>query len=230
MRMAYGLGTFGMMDLDPSQELEEWQSDRGASEPLKQDAEVERKIPDRRPKVVKRKFLDVLDRNKQVSFASKTIAKSDRAAKAIKGLGTDVAASAGEVMTFKEALRRDGTLDLGGLGLGECEAVALANALPHMKVYRLVLRGNKLADAGTRALSFVLPQMSALRKLDLRGNHIKDDGAAALASVLPTLLRRKVAVDLGGNEWGEEGLAALTHAISLGPAHAQAVQLWLHRV
>jgi uncharacterized protein (TIGR02996 family) len=117
------------------------------------------------------------------------------------GLGTGGA----QALAGSPHLGRLGALDLRDNGLDADAAAALAQA-PLPRLRRLDLGGNRLGDAGARALAFGLA-LPALTHLDLSDNGINREGAAALA-VSPRLACLAV-LDLRGNYLGDAGARAL---------------------
>ncbi|OLP95620.1 hypothetical protein AK812_SmicGene22235 [Symbiodinium microadriaticum] len=88
--------------------------------------------------------------------------------------------------------RRDRVLDLGGAGLGDPAAAAVAAAwvpLRKLGLERLHLGGNDISDAGLAALLAAMKAgpPSKLRRLNLRGNQLGSAAVEALVEVLPCL-------------------------------------------
>jgi Ran GTPase-activating protein (RanGAP) involved in mRNA processing and transport len=93
------------------------------------------------------------------------------------GLG---AGPAGATALAAVALPRLTHLDLGGWGLGDDGARAVAAASRWPAVTSLALGHNQIGDAGARALA-AARGLGALRELTLTGNQLGADGARALA-------------------------------------------------
>jgi len=103
---------------------------------------------------------------------------------------------------------QDGMRQLGlrNVGLGDAEAAALARALPPGSSLALLdLSDNSL----TLQERSPLPLPAGLQRLLLRGNKIGDAGVAALAASLPEACPDLRELDLGGNALGSVAVAAL---------------------
>mmetsp|Transcript_4803 Transcript_4803/g.12079 ORF Transcript_4803/g.12079 Transcript_4803/m.12079 type:complete len:428 (-) Transcript_4803:54-1337(-) len=103
---------------------------------------------------------------------------------------------------------QDGMRQLGlrNVGLGDAEAAALARALPPGSSLALLdLSDNSL----TLQEGSPLPLPAGLQRLLLRGNKIGDAGVAALAASLPEACPDLRELDLGGNALGSGAVAAL---------------------
>eukprot|EP00747_Dinoflagellata_sp_TGD_P208905 gnl/TRDRNA2_/TRDRNA2_82344_c0_seq1.p1 gnl/TRDRNA2_/TRDRNA2_82344_c0~~gnl/TRDRNA2_/TRDRNA2_82344_c0_seq1.p1 ORF type:complete len:399 (-),score=91.79 gnl/TRDRNA2_/TRDRNA2_82344_c0_seq1:125-1291(-) len=113
-------------------------------------------------------------------------------------------------------------LDLGGLGLGDTGARAVADALGLLFSHgldRLILSANEITDSGAASLAEALKAAASpctLRFLNLRGNDIGTAGASALAKALRTLPHLE-SLDIGGNSFDEQGREALECALARLP-------------
>ena len=76
--------------------------------------------------------------------------------------------------------------DVTGKKIGEAGVVVLARVLPQCTALtKLNLYRTQIGDSGCVALSNVLPQCPALSYLSLESNQIGDSGGVALSNVLP---------------------------------------------
>eukprot|EP00946_MAST-07B_sp_MAST-7B-sp1_P004240 g4240.t1 len=107
---------------------------------------------------------------------------------------------------------RDGTtteLKLKGKKIGDAGVAVLAKVLPECTALtKLDLYENEVSDAGVATLAQVLPQCRALTELYLVGNHIGASGANALSAVLPQCAAL-YSLSLSRNHIGDSGVNAL---------------------
>mmetsp|Transcript_62999 Transcript_62999/g.130638 ORF Transcript_62999/g.130638 Transcript_62999/m.130638 type:complete len:182 (-) Transcript_62999:205-750(-) len=112
--------------------------------------------------------------------------------------------------------RRDRVLDLGGAGLGDAAATAVAAAwapLRKLGLERLHLGGNDISDAGLAAILAAMKAgpPSKLRRLNLRGNQLGSAAVEALVDMLPCLPRLE-SLDISANGLKAETLETLRAA------------------
>ena len=110
-------------------------------------------------------------------------------------------------------LTRLETLDCGGnSAIGIDGWAALAGALPHMPVLRVLWAGAcEMGDDGVAALAAGLPSARALSELHLDNSDIGSEGACALASVLRGC-RCLTFLSLAGNDYSADARSALVAA------------------
>eukprot|EP00286_Rhodomonas_abbreviata_P027958 CAMPEP_0181306148 /NCGR_PEP_ID=MMETSP1101-20121128/10133_1 /TAXON_ID=46948 /ORGANISM="Rhodomonas abbreviata, Strain Caron Lab Isolate" /LENGTH=136 /DNA_ID=CAMNT_0023412161 /DNA_START=264 /DNA_END=671 /DNA_ORIENTATION=+ len=110
-------------------------------------------------------------------------------------------------------------LDLGEFGLGDEGVIAVCAALRKINAVglnALWLNGNKISDAGAKALAEALKHCPNLTDLRLYGNKISDAGAKALAEALkhcPNL----TTLHLQRNNISDAGAKALAEALKHCP-------------
>jgi hypothetical protein len=101
-------------------------------------------------------------------------------------------------------------LELDQIAIDQAGVVALAEALPGLRITRLYLEGCEVTDAGVVALAEALPG-SQVTALDLRNNQITDAGTTALAEGLPG--SQVTALDLRNNQITDAGTTALADGL-----------------
>ncbi|CAE7206732.1 Nlrc3 [Symbiodinium natans] len=122
---------------------------------------------------------------------------------------------------------RDHVLDLGGAGLGDHAAMAVAAdwvRLQQLGLERLHLGGNDISDAGLTVLATAVKDAPSgkLRRLNLRGNNLSPAAAEALLSMLPCMPRLE-SLDLVANDLDAETASVLQAAAA---ARRQTSAVW----
>ncbi len=126
--------------------------------------------------------------------------------------GNDFSGAKGKVLACAVAA----LADLRSLELSFCEGASFVcagglSSLTRLEV--LGLGGNGLGNNGATAIAAALPQLAALCDLDLTDNGVAEKGALALAKALPRAPRLAV-LRLEDNRLGRAGLVALAMAAS----------------
>ena len=130
----------------------------------------------------------------------------------------------GSWVSFKgTVVERVESLNLGGAGLGDAGASAMAGSCPDMRPRVLNLSGNEMGDMGVRAL-IEAGLTSELRVLDLTNNRVGDAGVRMLANA-PTSAKLE-RLCLSGNAFGLDGVRALASSPHLGALQ----ELEIHRL
>ena len=110
------------------------------------------------------------------------------------------------------------SLETAHIGPAGASALATAlnkRALPSLEI--LSLENNQIADDGLAALAPALRQLPNLQQLYLTKNHISDKGVASLLAppLCECVLASLEFLYINGNRVGNEGCAALAHAIHI---------------
>lgn len=108
----------------------------------------------------------------------------------------------------------DTTIDRDLAGLGDEEAIAIAEALKvNHHIIKICLSRNKIGAIGAAALAEALKVNHSITTLDLHNNRINNEGAIAIAEALQ-VNHSIVELDLDHNNLGEEGIAAITESLN----------------
>lgn len=107
------------------------------------------------------------------------------------------------------------SLDLGGRGLGDEGAAAIAVAIKgHEAITWLQVVSNSIGEKGAAALAETLKGNKVLTSLNLWWNSIGDGGAEALAEALESN-EHLTWLSIGNNSIGDYGAVALAHALKV---------------
>jgi len=107
------------------------------------------------------------------------------------------------------------SLDLGGRGLGDEGAAAIAVALKgHEAIKWVQLVSNSIGEKGAAALAEALKANKVLTSLNLWWNSIGDEGAEALAEALESN-KYLTGLSIGNNSIGDYGAEALARALKV---------------